>query len=127
MFIANRYVRVKGTLYKKGERIPDDLPEEKIAWLLESEAIHETAVISAPTTAEMIPELPADEADVLEPETVEDPRPEEEADEEAEAPEIDAMAGIIQEEPEYSEDPEESKKTAPKTGRKKQAERRKSK
>lgn len=127
MFIANRYVRVKGTLYKKGERIPDDLPEEKIAWLLESEAIHETAVISAPTTAEMIPELPADEADVSEPETVEGPPPEEEADEEAEAPEIDVMAGIVQGEPENLEDPEEAEKASPKTGRKKQTERRKSK
>lgn len=122
MFIANRYVRAKGKLYKKGERIPDDMPEEKIKWLLESRAVRETAPISAPVITENETEFQAEETDAAEPETEAGPPPEEETDEEVEAPEIDVMAGIVQEKP---EDPEEPKKPARKTSRKKQTERRK--
>ena len=30
MYIANHYVRINGRVFVKGERIPEDLPAEKI-------------------------------------------------------------------------------------------------
>ena len=120
MYIANHYVPINGRMYMKGERIPDGLPEEKLNWLLKAEAVHEVALPSAPVEAEKETELPAEEPDTAEPETEAGPPPEEEVDEDAEAPEIDVMAGIVQ------DDPEEPEKPARKAKTRKQAERRKS-
>ena len=72
MFIANHYVRVNGKVYTKGECIPEGLPTEKVEWLMRAGAIHEASAPVAGT-------------------------PEEEpAEDEAAAPEIDVMSGIVQ-------------------------------
>lgn len=115
MYIANHYVRIGGKVYIKGERIPDGLPEEKISWLLNVDAIHE----EKEKVQEAVSEPPFMNPPEHQEETAEEDPKEEtaEADEEAEAPEIDVMAGIVQDKP------EEKKKT---TGRK-TSERRKTK
>lgn len=72
MFIANHFVRINRTVYVRGEAIPDGLSEDAINRMLSVGAIHEIA--PAPNTGEP-------------------------TEEEAEAPEIDVMSGIVEEEP----------------------------
>lgn len=102
MYIANHYVRVAGKMYIKGEEIKEGLTEEKIAWLMRAGAIKEVTpaapVKETVQEAETEEELPQEQE---EPETGEEPI------------EIDAMAGIVQEETE-----EEPKKPERKTARK---------
>ena len=110
MYAANHYVRVKGHMYVAGELLPEDVEEEKIAWLLEKGAIREVAPKPGPAQIPPVFEKP----DVVE-EAPEEGSPEEPADEEVEAeepvnelpadiveeeaPEIDVMEGVVTPEP----------------------------
>lgn len=118
MYEAIFYVRIRGIVYKPGEYIPDDLPEEKITNLLGKGAIKKVApALEAEDTTEYPDEFPF-------PEVLEDAGKaiqEEETEPDEEAPEIDVMAGIVQEEPDKQEKPARSKTP------KKTAERRKTK
>lgn len=125
MYIANHYVRINGRVFVKGERIPEDLPAEKIEWLLEKGAVHEAASLPSAEaqagTPDTVPaETAAAEEQEVKPQTAQEPA--EEADEDAEAPEIDVMAGIVQ----GAEDEAPKKTTRTKTAAKKQTGRRKS-
>ena len=102
MYIATCYVRINGTVYVPGECIEEEIPEEKLRWLLETGAIYIPA-----------PEPPADVEGLEEDECSEpvredadgmgedaedsegDDEEDAEASEEEEAPEIDVMAGIV--------------------------------
>ena len=116
MYIANHYVRVGRKMYKPGEEIPENIPSDKLDWLITAGAVRE-----------FTPAAPAAAPQEEEPQqTIEEPEeaPEEEgaeADDDAEAPEIDAMAGIVQGGPEEEpKKPARAKSTAKKTtGRRK--------
>ena len=95
MYIANHYVKVNGRLYVRGECIEENMPEDKISWLLKAEAIKEVA--SAFNSSQK----------------QEDPVAEE-PQEEAEVPEIDVMAGIVQEE---QDKPEKQKRKTQRGGK----------
>jgi hypothetical protein len=88
MLVANYYVKVNGEVYMRGEQIPDDIPDIKKDWLISSGAVSETA--EGPEKAEEEPSSD-DGPDIGMPK----PEPEDEADEAGEAPEIDAIAGIV--------------------------------
>ena len=128
MHIANHYVRINSRVFVKGERIPEDLPAEKIRWLLEKGAVHEAAPPlqeeSEPETADMIPADPEDAEEQLQSaqeaaeEACEDA---EETYEDTEAPEVDVMAGIVQ----GAEDEAPKKTTRARDAAKKQIGRRK--
>lgn len=123
MYLANHYVRINGKMLKRGEKIPEGLPQGKIEWLLSAGAIKEIAPASlgepeeVPEDTEDATEDAAQQAEGEEPGT-EDAA--EEADDEAEAPEIDVMSGIV-----AGETEEEPKKTTRRTSAKKQTGRRK--
>lgn len=93
-YIANHYVSIDGEMFMAGEVIPEGLPEEKISWLMKAGAIHKVA----PASVAGEPEDDGEE----EPEdmqTDEETEPEDDGGVEPEdepAPEIDAMAGIVQ-------------------------------
>lgn len=126
MYLANHYVRINGKMLKRGEKIPEGLPQGKIEWLLSAGAIKEIAPASlgepeeAPEDTEDATE---DAEDTVQQAEGEEPGTEdaaEEADDEAEAPEIDVMSGIV-----AGETEEEPKKTTRRTSAKKQTGRRK--
>ena len=110
MYEAKRYVRIGRKVYKKGETLPGNIPEERLAWLIKSGSVQECTGSDAvkevftPETAEDT----AEEADLTEDIQADEP---EEADEDAEAPEIDVMAGIVQEEPEAPKKPARTRTT----------------
>lgn len=84
MYIATTYI---GSAYTPGEVLPDDLPAEKLEWLIRAGAVREAA--PTPSAAEPAADYAETPADDL---------PEAEAEEEIfeeEAPEIDAMAGVV--------------------------------
>lgn len=119
MYIANHSVRVGGKIYMRGETIPEGLPKLKLDWLLSVKAIRYVADknvgnITESTDREKEQEAAEKAAEPEAPELNEDAEAEME---EAEAPVIDVMSGIVQEE----EKPEK------KSGAKKTAERRKAK
>lgn len=125
MYIATCYVRIGGTMFTHGECIPEDIPEEKLRWLIEAEAV-EYSPDSFPFA---IPEDgAAADSDADEPEDTDGAYSDTEAAEAAEeveedygeAPEIDVMAGLVQ------DGEQENGKAAQKSG-KKAAERRKTK
>lgn len=94
MYIAVTYI---GSTYVPGEIISEDTPKEKLDWLKRAGAIREAAPDpEAPVKAELpenngqAAETPAIEADEQEAEL-----PEDEIEEEAEAPEIDVMDGLV--------------------------------
>lgn len=103
MYAANHFVRIKGRMYVAGEIIPENLDEEKTAWLLEAGAIREIA----PAPGKMTPpqeDPPGDEPQGDEPvdEPVEEALPEEIVEEalpeetvEEDAPEINVMDGVV--------------------------------
>lgn len=101
MYIAKHYVNVNGEIYMKGEKLPDDLPEEKIAWYKKTGAIEETVPVLDAEESENT-ELDEEEAEENECEMMPAPEvpDEEESDEDmdSKALEIDVMAGVIQEE-----------------------------
>lgn len=121
MYLAKCYTRINGKMYMRGDEVPNDLPEDKVKWLLEAGAIKEFA------PEKLQQEKPAEKPEVV-PEEVQEETgseaeaPQEEADDEAEAPEIDVMAGIVQGETE--EEPEKPARI--KSAAKKQTGRRKS-
>ena len=126
MYLANHYVRINGKMLKRGEKIPEGLPQAKIAWLLSAAAIKEIASASLGEPEE-VPEdtedATEDAEDAAQQAEGEEPGTEdaaEEADDEAEAPEIDVMSGIV-----AGETEEEPKKTTRRTSAKKQTGRRK--
>lgn len=86
MYIAKHYVKANGKVYMRGECLPEDLSEKRIEWLKGAGAIEEIAPVSSDTPAQM--DLVAEEPQ-----------------EDVEVPEIDVMAGIIQEETEKPEKP----------------------
>lgn len=88
MLVANYYVKVNGEVFMRGEQIPENIPEIKKDWLISSGAVSETA--EGPKEAEEETSLD-DGPDIGMPK----PEPEEDAEEAGEAPEIDAMAGIV--------------------------------
>ena len=126
MYLANHYVRINGKMLKRGEKIPEGLPQGKIEWLLSVGAIKEIAPASLGEPEE-VPEdtedATEDAEDAAQQAEGEEPGTEdaaEEADDEAEAPEIDVMSGIV-----AGETEEEPKKTTRRTSAKKQTGRRK--
>ena len=126
MYLANHYVRINGKMLKRGEKIPEGLPQGKIEWLLSAGAIKEIAPASSGEPEE-VPEdtedATEDAEDAAQQAEGEEPGTEdaaEEADDEAEAPEIDVMSGIV-----AGETEEEPKKTTRRTSAKKQTGRRK--
>lgn len=106
MYIAIKYI---GKKYTPGEILPDDLTADEVKWLLEAGAIRK----AAPATAEAVkpdgynekpqdaddPKPIATPDDEQEAETAEEEpqgdKAEDEIDEEAEAPEIDVMDGLV--------------------------------
>lgn len=126
MYLANHYVRINGKMLKRGEKIPEGLPQGKIEWLLSAGAIKEIVPASLGEPEE-VPEdtedATEDAEDAAQQAEGEEPGTEdaaEEADDEAEAPEIDVMSGIV-----AGETEEEPKKTTRRTSAKKQTGRRK--
>ena len=96
MYAAKHYVRADGKLYTAGEVLPDDLPQEKIDWLLRKGAIE---LIPGTESAEDDPgavpgeiEQPIEDDPGAEPD---EEIPESEIDEDAEPEEIDAAEGIV--------------------------------
>lgn len=113
MYVANHYVKVNGKLYKKGEKIPDGLTKEKAVWLMNAGAISESAPAVYEQEKEEEPEQNSEDEDQnLEDEIEEDSETEDpdEIDETAEAPEIDVMAGIVQDKPEEAKKSERKDK-----------------
>lgn len=112
-YVADCYVRVDKNLLKKGEILPE-LPEEKIKWLLEAGAIHvcdPEPIADYTMTEEEIADIEDDEQEgeseePVQTDTVEDAELMEAEVDLPEAPEIDAMEGIVVD--------EEPAKTAPK-------------
>lgn len=131
MYIANHYIRIGKSLYKRGDCIPEDLPEDKIKWLLEAEAIQRVIIPLKFYGHGELPTVPASEAaeaevaeaisidvdiDISEEdaETPDISEDEEDTDIEEEVPEVDVMSGIVP-----SEDTQPDKKAVvSKTGRK---------
>ncbi|MDO4620030.1 MAG: hypothetical protein Q4B09_05340 [Lachnospiraceae bacterium] len=77
MYVANHFIRANGTNYVRGECITDLTPEQ-VDWLLEARAISVVALASEEEPAAVTREEVTEEAD-----------------DDAEAPEIDVMAGIV--------------------------------
>ena len=62
MYLANHYVRINGKMLKRGEKIPEGLPQGKIEWLLSAGAIKEIA----PASLGEPEEVPEDTEDATE-------------------------------------------------------------
>lgn len=104
-YIADNYVSINDEMYMAGEKIPDGLPIDKISWFLKAGAIHEIASASA---SENPPdEEPDDDQDDEKPDN--EPEDDQDGDQDDEpdepAPEIDVMAGIVQEQGEPEKKP----------------------
>ena len=87
MYIANHYIRINGKILARGERLPMDVTQAKLDWLLSAGAIKEVK------PAEQVKPEPA------KPEPVVDPVVEPVAEEAVEEVEIDSMAGVVTEPP----------------------------
>lgn len=96
MYKAKHYVRIGRTVYKKGDVIPENIPEERLAFLIKKESVYECTGSDA-FQEELTPESDADPKDEENAQEIQE-KDLEEPDEDAEAPEIDVMAGIVQEE-----------------------------
>lgn len=118
MYIAVTYI---GGKYVPGEVISEDMPKEKLDWLIQSGAVRKAApaplaaVDSEPEQGIEVSDEDTQEADeALDAESSE-------IDEDEEAPEIDVMAGIVKDEPEAAEKPapkaRNARKKAPKGGK----------
>jgi len=86
MYVANHYIRVNGKILARGERLPMDVTQAKLDWLLSAGAIKEVK------PAEQVKPEPVKPEPVVEPvvEPVEEP---------VEEVEIDSMAGVVTEPP----------------------------
>lgn len=83
MYIARHYVRANGRVYAPGMELPEDLSKDTIEWLIKAGAVYGSAPALSDTPApEEGPETPEE-------------GPEED---EGDIPEIDVMAGIVQDE-----------------------------
>ena len=92
MYIAVTYI---GGKYVPGEVIPDDMPMDKLDWLIRAGAVRKAA--PDPDTRPRREEAMRQEAEAPDPaDAPEDENDEDEFDDEEEAPEIDVMAGIVQ-------------------------------
>lgn len=87
LYVAKHYTSINGTLYVEGEKIPNNLPEEKIKWLLSAGAIQRIAPVFYGDEEEQENTVP-DET-----QTSEDT---EETESDEENLEIDVMDGIVQ-------------------------------
>ena len=118
MYIAVTYI---GGKYVPGEVISEDMPEESLNWLIRSGAVRKAA--PAPLAAVDSDPEPDDEASDENAQGADEALDDEpaEIDEDEEAPEIDAMAGIVKDEPEAAEKPapkaRNARKKAPKGGK----------
>ena len=121
MYIAVTYI---GGKYVPGEVIPDDMPRDKLDWLIRAGAVRKAA--SDPESRQRYEAAARQEAEAPDPvaapedaEGTEDiQEPEDEIDEDEEAPEIDVMAGIVQSTEEPAK-PAAKRKTAAESGSKK--------
>jgi len=134
MYIAVTYI---GGKYIPGEVISEDLSKEKLDWLIRAGAVRKAAPAPAmsailpsveKTHAEAVREVAEAAEDTAEEDAGQDDEAaedatedavEDEIDEDAEAPEIDVMAGIVQSDPEEPAKPAAKRKTAANTGNKK--------
>ena len=83
MLIAKNYVRIGARVYVGGEVIEESVSDKTREWLLKAGAVIETAPLPPGDGIQEEPEEPAGQEDAVLEET------------EIDAPEIDAMAGII--------------------------------
>ena len=91
MYIANHYIRINGKILARGERLPMDVTQAKLDWLLSAGAIKEVK------PAEQAKPEPVKPEPVAEP--VVEPVAEEAVEEPVEEVEIDSMAGVVTEPP----------------------------
>ncbi len=92
-YVAKHYTSINGILYVEGEKIPDNLPEEKIKWLLSAGAIQKIAPVFGGD------EEKPENTNPDETQTSEDAKETEDSEEtgnDEEIPEIDVMDGIVQ-------------------------------
>lgn len=95
-YVAKHYTSINGTLYVEGEKIPDNLPEEKIKWLLSAGAIQRIAPVFG-GDEEKPENTTHDETQTSEDaEETEETEDAEETENDEEIPEIDVMDGIVQ-------------------------------
>ena len=111
MYIARHYVRVNGKMFTPGEVITEKMTADKVAFLMEKDAINEIADTSpSKQEGKLVDGLQKENgeqennANQEQKNTESESDAEDEADEEAEAPEIDVMDGIVAE-PEPEEAP----------------------
>lgn len=132
-YAAKHYVKIFGRKYTPGEMIDIPIPEEKLKRLLRLKAIEHVSVTAANPTYDNtsgedgngVKDVRSNYAGQLEnlgydpsgAPVSEDGEPTEEADEEAEAPEIDVMDGIVSAAGEPTEEAHPKKTTS--KGRKK--------
>ena len=122
MYIAVTYI---GGKYVPGEVIPDDMPRDKLDWLIRAGAVRKAA--SDPDSRQRYEAAAGQEAEapdlVAAPEDAEGTddiqEPEDEIDEDEEAPEIDVMAGIVQDGGKDAEKPAPARKPRTASGNKK--------
>ena len=153
MYIAITYI---GGMYVPGEVVSEDMPKERLEWLIRAGAVRKAAPAPAATDAEqpgdemseedsremtrenyrrqleglgngpdgmaLVHDGPADEAPAEWPQEAVEGDAEDEIDVDAEAPEIDVMAGIVKdtadpEEPKPARKPRATSKKAPKGGK----------
>ena len=83
MYIAKHYVKAIGRMYAPGEELPEDLSKDTVEWLIKAGAVYGSAPALSDTPApEEEPEAPEEELE----------------EDEDNIPEIDVMAGIVQDE-----------------------------
>lgn len=90
MLVANHYVKVNGVVYMRGECVPDDITPIKLDWLLSVGAVSRTDETEDDGHTEESEEEPEEE----EKPEIGMPKPEE-PERSEQAPEIDAIAGIV--------------------------------
>lgn len=90
MYVADCYVKINGQMHVRGEILPEGIPEETLKYLEKRGAIHMEAPFSN-LPEDPDPEELTDPVDELPHEIAEEPE------EEPDAPEVDVMAGIVQE------------------------------
>ncbi len=95
-YAAKHFVKIAGCMYTPGEIIDNPIPEDKLQRLLRLGAVE--VIVSLDTEPSAWQDISASEETDVHDESPTDPAPEEapEAEEdEAEAPEIDAMDGVV--------------------------------
>lgn len=123
MYIAVTYI---GGKYIPGEAISEDVPKEKLDWLIRAGAVRKAAPVPAisiapPSVEETPAEVAQGDADSAgdAAESAAEDATEDEIDEDAIPPEIDVMAGIVQNSTEEPSKPVAKRKAATNTSGKK--------